>query len=219
MIPVKNVRTIFFDYDGCLHNSIKIYAPAFRKAYAYLVTNGLAEDREWNDYEISYWLGFSSEDMWKAFMPHLDEYNRARCSSITGEEMKRLIEEGKPELYEGALKVLSYLGDKGYNLVFISNCRIYYKESHRRLFQLDKFFKELACSEEYGFIPKHEILSKIKDRYPAEMVMIGDRVQDIEAGKKNGIRTIGCSYGFSRQGELDDADMIIDNIMELVNFF
>ena len=31
---------IIFDYDGTLHNSIKIYGPAFRKAYEYLIKEG-----------------------------------------------------------------------------------------------------------------------------------------------------------------------------------
>ena len=33
----KNIKNIVFDYDGTLHNSIKIYAPAFREAYNYLI--------------------------------------------------------------------------------------------------------------------------------------------------------------------------------------
>ena len=219
MIPYKNVKTLFFDYDGCLHNSIKIYAPAFKKAYAYLVMKGLAEQRNWEDNEISGWLGFNSIDMWKTFMPDIDEYSRSRCSSIITEEMKRLILKGKPELYEGALEVLLYLKEKGYHLVFISNCKTYYKDGHRKLFRLDEYFEELVCSEEYSFVPKDEILKKIKGRYPKDMVMIGDRIQDIEAGKKNGMYTIGCIYGFSRQGELDSADVKINSILELKNYF
>jgi len=42
-IPIAEVRTIFLDYDGTLHDSLKIYARAFKKAYAYLVKEGLAE--------------------------------------------------------------------------------------------------------------------------------------------------------------------------------
>lgn len=215
----KNVRTIFFDYDGCLHNSIKIYAPAFNKAYAYLVAKGLAEHKAWKDEEISCWLGFNSQDMWKAFMPHLDEGTRNRCSNIVGEEMKRLVEQGEAELYPGVLEVLSYLRIKGYTLVFISNCRIYYKDCHNKLFHLDNYFEELVCSEEYNSIPKYEILKKIKSRYPGEMVIVGDRLQDIESGKKNKIYTIGCRYGFASPGELDEANVTVDSIMELKGIF
>lgn len=219
MIPFRNIKTIFFDYDGTLHNSIKIYAPAFRKAYAYLVRQGHAKPRQWEDKDISCWLGYNSSDMWKSFMPDLDEEERSKCSEILGKEMESLIELGKPELYDGALDVLSYLKNKGFHLVFISNCRVYYKDCHNRLFDLDKYFDELASSEEYDFIPKYEILNKIKNKYDEDMVIIGDRKHDIEAGKKNNIYTIGCSYGFAPVGELDNADMVIDNILKLKEFF
>ncbi|MBL4935055.1 HAD family hydrolase [Clostridium sp. YIM B02515] len=214
----KDIKTIFFDYDGTLHNSIAIYAPAFRKAYEYLVEEGYVQQRDWSNSEISYWLGFNPQDMWKRFIPDLSEELRQHCSSIIGEEMKRLIEQGKPVLYEGAIETLNYLKNKGYHLVFISNCKNYYKESHSKLFKLDRYFEALICSDEYNFIPKHEILSIIKNNYPEAMVIVGDRNQDIEAGKKNNIHTIGCSYGFALEKELDDADILIGDIRELVKY-
>jgi phosphoglycolate phosphatase len=218
LIDFKNIKTIFFDYDGTLHNSINIYAPAFRKAYKFLVNQGLAENREWSDKEISYWLGFNPQEMWNSFMPNRGEELRKRCSNLIGEEMAAQIEQGKPALYEGALETLQYLKDKGYHLVFISNCKAYYRECHNKLFKLDKYFEDLVCSDDYNFIPKSDILKVIKHNYPKDMIIVGDRRQDIEAGKKNNIYTIGCSYGFALEGELDDADMFINNIQELTKY-
>ena len=218
MISFKNIKTIFFDYDGTLHNSIKIYAPAFRKAYHFLVKEGLAENKEWSDKEISYWLGFNPLDMWSTFMPNLSDKLRHQCSNMIGEEMTLLIEESKPVLYEGAYEMLEYLKNKDYHLVFISNCKTYYMECHNKLFQLDKYFETLVCSEEYNFIPKHEILKIIKNNYPEEMVIIGDRKQDIDAGKKNNIYTIGCTYGFALNSELEESNLLINNIKELYEY-
>ena len=84
MIPFETIKTIFFDYDGTLHNSIAVYAPSFRKAYQFLVEKELAEERLWTDQEISYWLGFNPEEMWQTFMPHLSESLREECSKIIG---------------------------------------------------------------------------------------------------------------------------------------
>lgn len=219
MIPFEKIRTIFFDYDGTIHDSLKLYGPAFRKAYSYLVQNGLADEREWADKEISYWLGFSPPDMWKAFMPQLDKNTVQKCSTIISNEMNTLIQEKGSSLYEGALETLSYLKDKNYKLVFLSNCKIYYKNYHAEFFKLDKYFDKMTCSEEYDFIPKYEILKRIKDQYPNEMVIVGDRKQDMDAGKKNHIYTIGCTYGFATDGELNDADMLINKIISLKNYF
>jgi len=211
----ENVKTIFLDYDGTIHNSIKIYGSAFRKAYKYLVNEGAAPEKVWNDEEISYWLGFSSKVMWKEFMPNLDPNIRAKASKMIGQEMLRQINAGEAALYQESIETLRYLKEKGYNLVFLSNCSIGYRDKAREIFGLDEYFVEMACSEEYQYIPKYEILSKLKKKYPKDMVMVGDRFQDIEAGKKNGILTIGCNYGFHQPGELDYADMRIDNIKEL----
>lgn len=214
----ENVKTLFFDYDGTLHNSIAIYAPAFRKAYEYLVKEELAEERNWTDKEISYWLGFNPQDMWKNFMPQLEQGIKDRCSEIIGVEMQKLIKEGKPVLYKGTLEILEYLKDRGYKLVLISNCKVYYKECHSKLFHLATYFEEFACSEEYGYLPKYDILRRIRTKYLEDMVIIGDRNQDIEAGKRNDIYTIGCRYGFPLKGELDEADVCIDDIRELMKY-
>jgi len=212
---LKNIKTVFFDYDGTIHESIKIYAPAFRKAYEFLVENQYAEERQWTEKEISYWLGFSSKDMWKEFMPDLDENTQNEASKIIGKEMLQQLSVGKAILYDGAIDVLKYLKDKGYKLIFISNCGIYYKEMARKSFNLDDYFEQMVCSEEYDYIPKYEILSKIKDNFDEEMVIIGDRIQDIEAGIKNNIVTIGCKYGYGSDKELNEANYIIESIMDI----
>ena len=218
MRDFTKIKTIIFDYDGTLYNSIKIYAPAFCKAYKYLVENGFAKERSWSEEEISYWLGFNSQEMWAAFIPGLPLETKELCSRIIGEEMKKLVEEGKSVLYEGALHTLDYLKQKGYHLVFLSNCKLYYRDAHKKTFQLERYFEDMVCSEEHSFIPKYEILGRIKHNYPGELVMIGDRAQDIEAGVKNNIPTIGCTYGFAVEGELKDSDMLINDITELKNY-
>jgi phosphoglycolate phosphatase len=211
----KDIKTIFLDYDGTIHNSLQIYAPAFRKAYEFLVQNGLAEPKEWSEKEISIFLGFNPKEMWDNFLPHLSDDIKILCSSILGNEMKKAIEKGRPQLYKGALDTLSYLKEKGYYLVFISNCKNYYKESHNKLFQLDKYFHALICSEEYNFIPKYEIIKQIKSLYPFNYVVIGDRIQDIESGIANDIPTIGCTYGYGLKNELEGATVLINNISEI----
>lgn len=52
---------------------------------------------------------------------------------------------------------------------------------------------------------------------PGETIMIGDTELDIQCGKNAGTRTCGVSYGYRtiRQLEENDADFIIDSIIEL----
>lgn len=210
------VRTIFFDYDGTLHNSMKIYAPSFRKVYADLVNEGYAKERQWSDKEISRWIGYNPKEMWQKFMPDLDQEKRDISSKAIGEEMNRLIRRGDPVLYENSIKTLEYLKEKGYTLVFISNCRRQYMENHRELFGLDRYFDNMICSEDHNFQEKKDILRKYLDKYPKPMLLVGDRYKDIEAGKENGLLTIGCAYGFGSKEELETSDLIIEDIHQLI---
>lgn len=216
---MTDIKTIFFDYDGTLHNSIYIYTPALNKAYQYLVKLGLVENKVWEHHELIHWLGYNSKDMWKKFMPNLDEELRLKASKIVGEEMVRQIEIGNAKLYDGAIEVLDYLKNKGYNLVFISNCNTYYKEVHKQHFNLDLYFDRMVGSQEYNYISKSEILRMILQDYPPQMCIIGDRIQDMEAGYDNHIATIGCVYGFGSKEELQNADINIQSIYELKEIF
>ncbi len=215
MPKLKNVKTVFLDYDGTLHNSIGIYGPAFRKAYDYLINKGLAPERKWQDHEITIWLGYSPKEMWESFMPQLIENERVKASQIISDTMHSLIESGEPILYKGALETLDYLKSKGYKLVFISNCREQYMICHTKKFNLEHYFDTMICSELYDYEPKHEIVRKIRSQFPGEMVIVGDRLQDMEAGYENGIHTVGCEYGFGSKDELADAEFRISTIEEL----
>lgn len=216
---IKKVKTIIFDYDGTLHNTIKIYYPAFKKAYEYLVLNNYAEEKQWSEEDVSYWLGFNSVDMWDKFMPHLDEDIKKHCSSLIGKEMTNLIIKQHASLYDGAVETLKYLKVRGYELIFLSNCGIYYKDIHRDSFKLGKYFNKMIACEEFDFKSKEDIIKDIKHEFKERIVMIGDRYHDIDAGIKNDIFTIGCAYGFGSSKEIEEAHLIIEDIRELKNIF
>ena len=106
---LSDVKTIIFDFDGTLHESISIYAPAFRKAYKFLTDRGYVKDRQWDDDEISIWLGYSPADMWEKFLPNLNRSVREQASLMIRDEMSCLLHNNKGRLYEGSLEVLNHL--------------------------------------------------------------------------------------------------------------
>jgi len=218
-MKLSNIKTIYFDYDGTLHDSIKIYAPAFKKAYDFLVENNYAKQKMWRDDEIAKWLGYTSNEMWQNFMGDLEESARKEASSIIGIEMENQILAGNAILYDGALDVLKQLKNKGYNLIFLSNCSINYMELSNKVFNLNLFFNDMVCSEMYGFIPKYEILSKIKERYEMNQVIVGDRFHDIESAEKNNIESVFCQYGYGEKSEGLKSSLIIKDIKEILWYF
>ncbi|MBU3811114.1 MAG: HAD-IA family hydrolase [Candidatus Niameybacter stercoravium] len=212
---MKQIKNILFDYDGTLHNNLKIYIPAFKKAYGYLVEKGYANHRVWKDDEISKWVGYNSKEMWNLFMKDLPDLEKVKCSRIIGSEMIHLLNEQKAELYEGTLEVLGRLKNKGYRLLFLSNCKIEYMNAHRVLFNLDQYFEGFYCTEAFGYKPKYEIFNRINETYRGEFIVVGDREVDIEIALKHNLKSIGCAYGFGRQEELAHAKHIAYSIEEV----
>jgi phosphoglycolate phosphatase len=213
----NDVKTIIFDWDGTLHESMHIYKPAFLKAYQYLVDHKLAPIKDWSDQEIKGFLGKNPKEMWESFTPKLSQSIIDQVSKIISEEMLLLIERNVAKLYPNVIEVLNTLKQSGYYMVYLSNSKIYYMDAMIKAFHLDQYFDELHCSEMYHYISKADILAKIKSSFPKKMLMIGDRYLDIDTGRLNDAYTIGCLYGYGSQEELVDSDHLIENINQLLD--
>lgn len=198
--------TLVFDYDGTLHDCIRIYAPAFRAACAYLAARGLAPAEDRRDGEIAQWLGLPAGEMWDRFAPALPQEEKARCSRMIGEEMLRMIRAGQARLYPGALELLDGLRTAGFYLVFLSNCKRAYMEAHQREFGLERYFDAFYCAEDYGWISKAELFPVIRERFEGPFAVVGDRRQDMEVAARHGLRAVGCAYGYGTPEELAGAD-------------
>ncbi len=213
---MKNIKTVIFDYDGTLHNSTYIYADAFRLVYEQMVYDGVAPAREFTDHEITKWLGYSAQDMWQAFMPELSLRDRMYYSKEIGQRMTLKIKNKQAVLYEGALETLAYLKEKGYNVLYLSNCGHQFMSMHTECFDLNNYFDHMYCSGDYDNKPKYEIFNLIKAQYPGEYLMVGDRFHDMDIAKHHPIYTAGCAYGFGSMRELEDADVILQDIRDLM---
>ncbi len=209
------MANIIFDYDGTLHNSMLTYAPAFRDTMKWLSDNGFIADRVYPDKEISYWLGFNSTDMWGQFHPELDKEIREKARKMLGENMAERLDRGEGALFTGCEDMLGALKNAGHTLIFLSNCRVHYMERAKRLFHLEKWFSYFYCCEEYDFIPKHEIFRKFAPAHEGRFIVVGDRFHDIETAVQNGLKSIGCGYGYGSHEELSKADIIVERIEDI----
>lgn len=212
---MKQIKTIIFDYDGTLHQSMAIYEHAFREAYQALVDIKKAPHRIWSANDIKVFLGQNPKEMWKSLQLDIDDKMIEVASSMISLSMKSQIKHGKAVLYDGALDVLSYLKNKGYKLIYLSNSKRYYMDAQRQAFQLDKYFDLMLCSEDFDYIPKEDIIQQIKHEIVLEACVIGDRIHDIKAGLAHQFYTIACDYGYGSKDELKDAHKHIQSIEEL----
>ena len=89
------VKTIIFDYDGTIHQTLGIYEPAFRETYQWLTEQKVAEEQKIASSKIAGWLGLNSKEMWDTFMPELDQKYKDQASKMVGERMiEQVLAEG-----------------------------------------------------------------------------------------------------------------------------
>ena len=129
--------------------------------------------------------------------------------------MERYVREGRARLYPGSEEVLAGLQEKGYRLIFLSNCETGYMDAHIEAFGLGGYFSDFFCAESYGYRPKREIFGFIKEKYPGEFIMIGDRHHDMEVASAHGLLSVGCAYGYGAKEELQSANLIAESVREI----
>ena len=206
---------LVFDYDGTIHNTILIYEPAFRGAYAHLVKQGLAPEREIPTGLIKSWLGMNVPDMWNSFMPELLQELKLSASLKVGELMVEEIKKHSARWYLGIEEQLGKLKSQGYEMVVLSNCKTDYRDTHWKEFNMGRWFSEFYDCESFGYAPKTEIIHKIREKYGRELIVIGDRASDFDCAKAAAAPFVGCLYGFGFPGELDGAEALISSVSEL----
>lgn len=211
----KNIKSIIFDFDGTLHNTIKIYYPAFSEGVKILREHGFAKNFELSEENVAIFLGEKPNFAYDLLAKDADEKLKKDVMTHVGKMMDQNIASGIGELYKGTESVLEKLS-KNYDLYILSNCRESYLDKALDVYKIKKYFKKYYAAETFDFIPKDEIIKKERKNLREEIVFIGDRHHDMEAARKNNLKSIFCSYGFGSEEEGKDADLKISSIEELL---
>lgn len=126
---------------------------------------------------------------------------------------------GATALYPRTEETLGHLVAQGHLLLLYSNASEPYFEAVVTAHRLRRYFARTLCLEQ---AVRHR-LARDKTgmvRYltgeSTAVVVVGDRADDIEAGRAVRARTIGCLYGFGDAAELALADWRIDALPELL---
>ncbi|WP_062551979.1 HAD family hydrolase [Peptoniphilus phoceensis] len=211
----KNVKSIIFDFDGTLHNTIKIYYPAFSEGVKILRENGFAKDFELSEENVSKFLGEKPNFAYDLLAKDADEKLKKDVMTHVGKKMDENIASGIGKLYKGTVKVLEELY-QNYDLYILSNCRESYLENALDVYKIKKYFKNYYAAETFDYIPKDDIIKRERKNLREEIIFIGDRHHDILAAKNNDLKSIFCSYGFGDESEGKDANYKISSIEELL---
>ena len=204
-------RHYFFDFDGTLCDTDADIRLAWRNALAEI-------DLPHADFDSVFRNG-----------PPIDEVTRA----LFGDEaatpdliarMRSLFrqhydESGFPNTkpYPGVEKWLARIKASGANAYIVTNKR--YRATNLLVDRLGwrDLFKTVYASDMFmdtpiGKLKKPALLAEAMKREgaaSADSVMVGDSANDFEAAHANGLRAIGCAWGYGEPGDLSLADEVL----------
>jgi phosphoglycolate phosphatase len=194
------IKNAFFDLDGTLTNPQDGITRCIQYSLSQLGGPSLNQD------ELLCYIGPPLRQTFSKLL-NTEDTNLIEKAVILYRE--RFVVTGIYEnaVYPGIPELLSSLHKGGVRVYLAtSKPRIYAAEIIRH-FQLAPWLRGVYGSEMDGrFGNKEELLRLVLKELnvnPAESVMIGDRKEDILAGKINGIKTIAVAYGFGSQEEIE----------------
>ena len=167
--------------------------------------------------------------------------------NLVGEGARRLVERALPDLspdeqdrglqiflrynyehiadktffYPGVRESLKKMSASGFILAVASNKSESHCREILRLLQSENLFAAILGADSVAERkPSPEPLFFLMQKFGCtvpETVMVGDSINDMNAGKAAGVFTIGCSYGYGAREELGLADCIVSSFPELLH--
>ena len=195
----------FFDLDGTLARTGEDIVIAWKAALTAL-------GRDLTNFDKAFRIGPTLEkviyDMYDDATPQLVEDLMARFKPLYDES-------GFPNTvpYPGVPELLAAIRAAGGKAYIVTNKRHSATQLIARKFGWDRTLDGVWSYDTFGTkYKKPELLAKLlKDLGvdPKDAVMVGDTKGDVDAGKANGLATVGVTWGYGTGEEVSAADIVL----------
>lgn len=211
-------EAIIFDMDGTLFETDTLLVPVHNRVFETLREEGLYPHPTPPVERLLSCLGMLLDDIWRKVMPDGSEAARNRADELLLQYEVEALVAGEGELYAYVEQTLSELKNRGIKLFVASNGLEDYVKGVAEYKGIAGLFSGLYSAGEYQTATKVDLVAQLlKDHSIQSAWMVGDRSSDVEAGKGNGLQTIGCAYAtYGRSSELEGADALISDFRELI---
>ncbi|WP_077622365.1 HAD family hydrolase [Sediminibacillus massiliensis] len=208
-------QALIFDMDGTLFQTDKILELSLEDTF-----NHLRSLNKWDAAtpidtyrEI---MGVPLPKVWETLLPdHSEEVRNQTDDYFLGRLMEN-IKSGKGALYPNVQESFRYLKENGCSIYIASNGLTDYLQTIVQYYRLDLWVTETFSIQQIDSLNKAELVQNIVRKYDiTNGAVIGDRLSDIIAAKDNGLVSVGCNFDFAREEELAQADIVIDDLLEL----
>lgn len=213
---------LVFDYDGTVHDPVRIFGPAFRDTFGQYIKEHHGSLDEWPDSRIASWFGVSMDVMLSEIGSYVEQEKLSELIDEMSANVRARMFSGEQTLFCGAEEMLSELKRRGFHMILFSKCDRPHIERQRKALPLDYYFEDIFCTGDFGDAgaDKSIIFPEIKKFFPGKYIIIGDRKQDMDIARVSGFPSIGCTYGYGNEDELIGATALaadISDIPRLVN--
>ena len=194
------IKYILFDLDGTLTNPKEGITKCVQYALKYF---GI--ERECDEL-----ISFIGPPLKEQFMQY---------ASLTAEEAVKAVEIYRErfapigifenEIYDGILSMLESLKNQGKTLAIATSKPTVFAEKISHKYGIEPYLALLEGSELDGRnTDKALVIKNAMEKLGAtkeNTIMVGDREHDVIGARKNGIDCIGVSYGYAKDGEIEES--------------
>ena len=208
-------KAIIFDMDGTLFQTNLILEPALEATF-----NVLRSEKLWNMKtpieQYRQIMGVPLPVVWKTLLPNHSKAIRKKSNDIFHEHLIELIKCQQGALYPDVEFTLKELSLK-YPLFIVSNGQIEYLQAIVDTYNLQRFIQRTYSIQLIESGDKSDLVQMVKtENQIQEGYVIGDRSSDITAAKENNLIAIGVNFDFAQEGELKQADYVVNNFKEIL---
>ena len=216
---VKSPKMVLIDLDGTLVDSVPDLAYCIDAMLEDLDMSKQGEDK------VRLWVGNGAERL----------VRRALMGQLEGEPDEALLHKAYPlfmelyaentcrysVVYPGVLQGLRFLLSAGYCIACVTNKPARFTEPLLKSLRLHEFFKLVISGDS---LPKKKPdpmpllhAAKFFNVRPADSLMLGDSVTDVQAARAAGFQIICMSYGYNHGDDIRTThpDAVIDSMLEL----
>ncbi len=200
---------VIFDLDGTLFETARATVPAVEGAFERLGLNPPTRD------EICSFIGKPGSDFHAWLRRRSSDGNADELLAVIDELELRFVSE-RAALYPGAREMLSELRESAEHLAICSNGSDPYVDTVLSSHDIAHFFDHVRyrmSTKDTKPLMVQGLLAHLNGR-PA--VVVGDRQEDVDAARENGLQAIAATYGYGSPEELSGATAAAKTVSELV---
>jgi phosphoglycolate phosphatase len=206
------VSAVFFDLDGTLVDSLQDLADAVNHMLRSLDKQVITLP------EVRHLVGKGARNLvQRALKTDSSEQIERGLRLFTAFNEQHIADSSR--LYPGVPELLQQLVSNNLRMTVISNKNEALSRLILKVLEIEGIFERIAGGDTFpelkpSPLPLLEMTRKLGLK-PENVIMVGDSINDIQAGNSAGITTIGCTWGYGGLEEIGDAQYRASSPAEL----